>query len=146
MRAFLVSLFGSALLVGCSDRAFSPDVLTVTATVAPSPLHGGDTATVVVRLTNYTSLSVRAGGSACPFAFEIVNQSGAVVGGSAPQPCVQVLVSQVLMPGESVSQTFRWVANEAGGFPLVPGDYGVRGDCSWVPGGTSTPQPFVVVP
>jgi hypothetical protein len=146
MRAFLASLVGSTMLVGCRDTPFSPDVLTVMATIAPSPLHGGDTATVAVSLTNYTSLSVRAGGSACPFAFEIVDQSGAVVSGSAPQPCLAVFVSQVLKPGESVSQTFRWVANETSGSPLVPGDYGVRGDCSWVAGVKSQPQPFVVTP
>jgi hypothetical protein len=146
MRAFLVSLVGSAILGGCSDTPFSPEVLTLVATVAPSPLHGGDTAIVVVSLTNYTSLSVRAGGSACPFAFEIVDQSGAVVSGSAPQPCVAVFVSQVLKPGERVSQTFRWVANASSGSPLVPGDYGARGDCSWVPQVKSQPQPFVVTP
>lgn len=146
MRAFLVSLVGPAMLVGCRDTPFSPEVLTLAATVAPSPLRGGDTASVVVSLTNNMLVSVRVGGSACPFAFEVVDQSGAVVSGSAPQNCIQVLVSQVLKPGESVSQTFRWVASATGGSPLVPGDYVVRGDCSWAPGGKSTPQPFVVTP
>ena len=146
MRPFLVSLVGSAMLVGCRDTPFSPDVLTLAATVAPSPLRGGDTATVVVSLTNRTLVSVQVGGSACPFAFEIVDQAGAVVSGSAPQNCIEILVSQVLKPGDSVNQTFRWVANGSRGAPLVPGEYVVRGDCSWVPGGQSTPQAFVVTP
>jgi hypothetical protein len=147
MRALLVSLVGSAILLGCRDTPFSPEVLTLVATIAPSPLHGGDTATVVVSLTNDTPLSVHVSGTPCPFGFEIVDQSGAVVGGISSLYCVQrILISRAIRPGETVSQAFPWVANDSGGSPLVPGDYGVRGDCSWVSGGKSQPQPFVVTP
>src|SRR5258707_12261637 len=136
MRAFLISLVGSALLVGCRDTAFSPELLTLSVTVAPSPLRGGDSATVVVSLTNKMLFPGQVGGRPCPleFAFEIVDQSGAAVGG-IPEKCVlRSLNSRVIKPGETVSQDFRWVAIDGGGAPLAPGSYGVRGDCSWVPG------------
>lgn len=148
MRAILVSLVGSALLVGCSDSPFSPTMLTLAATVVPSPLRGVDTATVVVSVTNKTLFSVHVGGSPCPleFGFEIVDQSGDAVGG-VPEGCVlRSFNSGVIKPGETVSQTFRWIAIDSGGAPLAPGSYDVRGDCSWVPGVKSPPQPFVVTP
>jgi len=132
MKTFILSLIGSAVLVGCSDTPLSPDLLTVTATVAPNPLQSGDTATVVVSLANHTPFSVSVGGTECPFAFEVVDQSGAVVGGPAPQFCVADLVSRVMMPGDRVSQTFRWTADAPGGGPLQPGTYSVRGLCQWV--------------
>ena len=148
MRAILVSLVGSALLAGCRDAPFSPKVLTLAATVVPSPLRGGDTITVVVSVTNKMLFSVQVGGGPCPleFGFEIVDQSGAAVGG-IPEGCVlRGLNSGVIQPGETVSQAFRWVAVDSGGAPLAPGSYDVRGDCSWVPGVKSPPQPFVVTP
>ena len=141
MRFLLVSLVGGLAVVGCRDST-SPELLSVSATFSPSTLHSGDSATIVVTLKNHSLFRAHVSGSACPFYFQILDQSGSPVGGNGATPCIRILVSQTLGPGETIRETFRWVANDFGGTPLQPGDYTLLGYCTWINGQSS--EGFVI--
>lgn len=143
MRSLLVSLVAGLTLVGCRDST-SPELLSVSATVSPTTLHSGDSATIVVSLTNHSLFRARVSGEECPFYFEIIDQSGTSVGQGFSNCFTRIFVNRTLNPGETVSATFRWAASDTSGSPLKPGDYTLRGLCSWVGGEGSTA--FIVLP
>ena len=147
MKPYLVSLVVALAIAGCGDSAapfFNKG--SITASIVPSSVRSGDTATVAVSIVNRTPLPLRVGGSACPFSFVIQNSAGNAVGRSPDVFCVAVLVSVTIAPGDSVAQRFSWVAATADGVRLLPGQYRVEGRCDWAKGEASVPQPFVVTP
>lgn len=131
MRSLLLSIVAGLSLIGCRDST-SPVLLLVSATVAPSPLHSGDSATIVVSLTNQSVLRARVSGEECPFYFEILDQSGTSVDRGFSPCFLRVFVNRTLNPGETVRATFRWSANDSGGNPLQPGEYTLQGYCTWI--------------
>ena len=131
MRSLLFGLAVGFALVGCRDST-SPVLLSVSATVAPSPLHSGDSATIVVSVTNQSVLRARVSGEECPFYFEVLDQSGTSVDQGFTPCFLRVFVNRTLNPGETVSATFRWAARDSGGSPLQPGEYTLQGYCTWI--------------
>jgi len=144
-RLVFVSFFA---LAACDGGITSIDELTITVAVTPDHIVAGDTASIVVRITNPTrsrvEIPVR-----CTSPFEIANAQGEVVVGNEPLACLMYLAPpEVVGPFQSIERRTMWTGyrrtrNGSSWVtePAAPGSYRVYGRLE---GRRSAPEPIEV--
>jgi hypothetical protein len=130
-----ILLAGTAIvLAGCggAKKVAAPPVgdpsqVEVTLTANPAQLRPGETAEIVVAMTNPqrapVTLTFRNG---CILVFSVTDGSGVLVGPEA-RFCTGDLPIVQLGPGEARSVTFHWAGTGDGNLQLAPGTYRLVG-------------------
>lgn len=133
MLRFRLLVVSFVVLTACTDIN-GLDQVVITVAVTPDQIVPGDTATIVVRLTNPTASTVEVP-VRCTSPFEIANAQGEIVVGNEAIPCFAwIQPPEVLRPFQSVERRATWTGyghrliDSAWVIePVAPGPYRVYG-------------------
>ncbi len=107
MRRFCMTGLLVIALTSCKDFAGANQIM-VRVSVIPNHIVPGDTATIVVRLTNLAANAITIP-DRCDHPFEIRNAQGDIVVGNTPVYCtLELRAPEVLKPFESIERRFTW--------------------------------------
>jgi len=116
-RLLLVSFFA---LAACDGSVTGIDQLTISVAVTPDHIVPGDTASIVMRITNPTGIRVEIP-VRCTSPFEIANAQGEVVVGNEPLACLMYAATEVLGPFQSIERRTTWTGYQR-----------IRSGSSWI--------------